>query len=141
MICTHVFDLAKSATFYVVSTPETINNLRSFAGLHHANGTLTAEVFFDRIMFHNAYCCISPNSLSARPLVKALRKALKQRGRLIDLDTYFEAFVLYNPEEASSVEPLPTEELIAIVEESEWNLVFEINKNDLIARIKRMERD
>jgi hypothetical protein len=66
---------------------------------------------------------------------------LKKRDRLIDIDFYFEAFILADPEGAASVVPFSTEDLIATAEETEWGLTFEVDRYDVIERLKRIKRD
>ena len=100
MIDVHIFDLTKCAAFYVVSTPEVISDLCFFTDHHYANGDLNAEALFERILFHDAYCCILPKSLTGRLIAQKFKRVLKKRDRLIDIDFYFEAFILADPEGA-----------------------------------------
>ena len=139
MIAVHVFALKNYATLYVVSTPEAINDLCVFTENHQARGDLNADSLTKRILFHNAYCCVTPETISGRLSSLALIRALKKENRLIDLDAYLEAYLLANPEEAASVLSFPAEELIKVVEESDWPLLFEIDRNDVIKRIRKIE--
>ena len=141
MIDVHIFDLTKCAAFYVVSTPEVISDLCFFTDHHNALGDLDAESLFERILFHNAYCCILPKSLTGRLIAQKFKRVLKKRDRLIDIDFYFEAFILADPEGAASVVPFSTEDLIATAEETEWGLTFEVDRYDVIERLKRIKRD
>ena len=141
MIDVHIFDLTKCAAFYVVSTPEVISDLCSFADHHYAQGDLNEEALFERILFHNAYCCILPKSLTGRLLAKTFKRVLKKRDRLIDIDFYFEAFILADPEGAASVVPFSKEDLIATAEETEWGLIFDVDRNEVVERLRRIKRN
>ena len=66
-----------------------------------------------------------------------LKKELKKNDRLINLDAYVEAYLLASPEEAASALTFPTEELIKVVEESAWCFLFEVDKDDVIERIRK----
>ena len=141
MIDVHIFFFFLCAAFYVVSTPEVISDLCFFTDHHNALGDLDAESLFERILFHNAYCCILPKSLTGRLIAQKFKRVLKKRDRLIDIDFYFEAFILADPEGAASVVPFSTEDLIATAEETEWGLTFEVDRYDVIERLKRIKRD
>ena len=141
MIAVHIFSLKKYATLYVVSTPEAISDLCVFADNHQARGDLTAEALTKRILFHNAYCCVLPETLSGRISFFALTKALKKNDLLIDLDAYVEAYLLASPEDAVSALSFPTEELVKVVEESAWCHLFEVDRDDVIERIRKTENN
>ena len=137
MIAVHIFSLKNYATLYVVSTPEVINDLCVFTENHQARGDLTADALTKRILFHNAYCCVVPETLSGKLSSLELTKELKKNNRLIDLDAYIEAYLLASPEEAASALSFPTEELIKVVKESDWPLIFEVDRNDIIKKIQK----
>ena len=141
MIDVHIFDLTKCAAFYVVSTPEVISDLCFFTDHHYANGDLNAEALFERILFHDAYCWILPKSLTGRLLARTFKRVLKKRDRLIDIDYYFEAFILADTEGAASTVPFSTEDLIATAEETEWGFIFAVDRDDVVERLKRIKRD
>ena len=141
MIDVHVFDLKKCVAFYVVSTPEAISDLCFFTAHHYTLVDPNAESLFERILFHDAFCCILPKSLTGRMIANKFKRVLKKRDRLIDIDFYFEAFILADPEGAASVVPFSTEDLIATAEETEWGLTFEVDRYDVIERLKRIKRD
>ena len=141
MIAVHIFSLKNYATLYVVSTPEAISDLCVFAENHQNRGDLTADALTKRILFHNAYCCVVPETLSGRLSSLALTKELKKNDRLIDLDAYVEAYLLASPEEAASALTFPTEELIKVVEESAWCLLFKVDRDDVIERLRKTEKN
>lgn len=141
MIAVHIFSLKNYATLYVVSTPDAISDLCVFSENHQTRGDLTADALTKRILFHNAYCCVVPDTLSGRLSSLAMTKELKKNNRLIDLDAYVEAYLLASPEEAASALSFPTEELIKVVEESAWCLLFEVDRDDVIERIRKTENN
>ena len=138
MIAVHIFALKNYATLYVVSTPEVISDLCVFAEHHQARKDLDADILTKRILFHNAYCFVKPDTLAGRLSTAAFTRELKKQNHLIDLDAYLEAFLLASPEEAAPVLSFPKEVLIQIVEESDWCLIFQIDRNDVIERIRKI---
>ena len=141
MIDVHIFELKNYAALYVVSTHDVIRDLCVFADNHHTRGDLNKDSLPKRILFHNAYCCVIPGTLKGRLSTMAFIKALKKSGHLIDIDAYIEAFILANPEEAASVLTIPKADLIEIAKESDWGLIFEVDRNDVVERLQRVERD
>ena len=139
MIDVHIFAIDKFAKFYVVSTYEAIRDLCVFTENHHAHGNLYADGLYKRILFHNAYCCVIPETLSGRLSTMSFKSTLKKRGRLINIDAYMEAFILANPEEAASVLSVPIADLVEIAKESDWALVFEVDKDEIVERLNAIK--
>ena len=141
MIDVHIFELKNCATLYVVSSPDVIRYLCVFTENHHERGDLYEETLTKRILFHKAYCYVVPTTLTGRLFAFRFTRELKERNQLIDLDAYLEAFLLANPEGAASVLPFSKEELIEIAEESDWGLLFEIDKNNVVERIRKIDHN
>ena len=79
MIDTHVYRFDKSIIFYVVATQEIINDLCAYADMHHKSDSFHIVDFMKRILFHDAYCCVTSNSFFYGMFAYFFRREFKKK--------------------------------------------------------------
>lgn len=60
MIDTHIINIKKTATFYIVGHPEDIDSLLTYTDLHFNGVINNIPLFMDRLLFQKLYCYIQP---------------------------------------------------------------------------------
>lgn len=138
MIDTQNFNFEKRIAYYVVGTPVAINDLRTYVDLHTGNGIVYLSNFMKRIVFHDAYCFVMPQSLPYYPVAAKFKRELKKTCRWITLDGYVAAFYLAYPEKAMKSLPFsPDDVLNYAIKENEWISLFNVDIDDVISRIHK----
>lgn len=138
MIDTHIINIKKTATFYIVGHPEDIDSLLTYTDLHF-NGVIDdVPLFMDRLLFQELYCYIKPQSLLCRPLIWIYKRELIKAGRWIDFDSYIAAYYVAYPEYAMKNLPFNLEEVLnVIICDNPWIPLFDVDENEIVSRIKR----
>lgn len=135
MIDTNVFRFKKEIIFYVVATEEIINDLRTYADMHHKSKDFHIVDFMKRILFHKAYCYVTSDSFSYMLFSRIFRRELKKGNHLISFDDYLEAYCIAHPEEACSILPFGRDDLISVVRDNPWFSIFEADEEEVIRRM------
>ena len=131
------FDVDGIAEYYVVASPEAIQDLLSFVKIHTSNKTVDPKIFMERIQFHNAFCHVKPHSASNALSLRAFKKQLQKAKRWISIDAYIEAYYIAHPEKALKVLPFSVEDILnTVVDNSPWIEMFDVDKDDLIRRLR-----
>ena len=135
MIDTHVYGFDKNIIFYVVATQEIINDLCNYADIHHKSEGFHVVDFMKRILFHDAYCYVTSNSISSGTFTLFFRRELKKRKHLISFDQYLEAFCIAYPEEACNILPFSKDDLIPVIRGNPWFSIYKVDEEDIIRRL------
>lgn len=136
MIDAQNFDFEKRITYYVVGTSIAINDLRAYAKLHMDNKIFYLTQFMERILFHDAYCFVTPQSMPYFPIAVGFKKKLKKADRWINLDGFMEVFFLARPEDAYKVMSISLEEALYIVEKNAWIPLFDVDVDYVVKRLR-----
>ena len=135
MIDTHVYRFDKSIIFYVVATQQIINDLCIYADMHHKSDSFHIVDFMKRILFHDAYCCVTSNSFFYGTFAHFFRRELKKKKHLISFDQYLEAFCIAYPEEACKILPFDKDDLIPVIRDNPWFSIYKVDEEDIIRRL------